>query len=349
MKKLTWGLSLLLVLATMAAIVTPVWSQEVTASIVGTVSDPSGAPVRGASVVAADTDRGTVWTAQTNDSGVYTLLRLPIGTYQVRVSAAGFQTAVQPPFTLVLNQTARVDVHLTIGRVNETVEVNSAAPILQTQSTEVSSLIDSTSIDSMALVTRNYMSLTLLAPGATTPSPGEYNAPGLMTTAGRPYINGNREQANGLLLDGVDISENSNNEVGYTPSPDAIQEFNMITQNASAEFGSYEGGVINTAIKSGTNSLHGSAFEFYRDGNLNANLWQNGLTNPTLPRPGLVYNQFGAAIGGPIIKSKAVFLCRLRGAAIRHATFGRKCICHAECVLEWKLRSALHRERRNVQ
>jgi hypothetical protein len=303
----------ILLLGGLLGALAPAWGQEVAATIVGTVTDPSGAPIKGASIVARDTERGAVWKAETNETGDFNILRLPVGTYTVEATAAGFDKSVYPPFTLVLNQTARFNFQMKVGKVSETVEVTGAAPILQTETTEVSTLIDSTSVTSMALVTRNYMSLTLLAPGATTPSPGEYNAPGLMTTAGRPYINGNREQANALLLDGIDISENSNNEVGYTPSPDAIQEFNMITQNASAEFGSYEGGVISTAIKSGTNSFHGSAFEFYRDGNFNANPWANGLTNPVVTKPGLNYNQFGAAVGGPIIKNKLFFFADYEG------------------------------------
>ena len=311
MRKSMWvGIALLV---GMLGALQSAWGQEVTASIVGKVTDSSGAPLKGAVVKATDVDRGTVWNAETNETGDYNLLRLPVGQYGVKVTAPGFETTAYPPFTLVLNQTARVDVQLKVGKVSETVEVTGAAPILQTESTEVSTVIDSNTISSMALVSRNYLQLTLLAPGATTPSISEFTNPGLITASGRPYINGNREQANALLLDGIDASENANNEVGYTPSPDAIQEFNMITQNASAEFGSYEGGVISTTIKSGTNQFHGSVFEFYRDGNLNANTWANGLVTPATPSPGLVYNQFGVAMGGPIIKNKLFFFADYEG------------------------------------
>jgi Carboxypeptidase regulatory-like domain/TonB dependent receptor len=313
MKKVVARFLVLLLMVTLAGVLTSAWAQETTASIVGTVTDASSAPIKGATVTATDTDRGTVWTAQTNDSGAYNLLRLPVGNYTVKISANGFQSAQQSAITLVLNQTARVDVQMKVGKVTETVEVTSAAPILQTQSTEVSTVIDATTNASLPLGTRDYLSLTLLAPGATTPNPSEFTQPGLITSSGRPYINGNREQANAMLLDGIDASENSNNEVGYTPSPDAIQEFNLITQNASAEFGSYEGGVISTTIKSGTNRFHGSAFEFYRDGNFNANSWANGLSTPVVAAPGLVWNQFGFAVGGPIIKNKLFFFADYEG------------------------------------
>jgi hypothetical protein len=332
MKKIAFGSLVVLAMMGLAGVLTSAWGQEVTAAIVGTVTDPSGSPIKGATVTATDTDRGTVWTAQTNDTGAYNLLRLPVGSYTVKVSAAGFQSALQSAFTLVLNQTARIDVSLKVGKVSETVEVTSATPILQTQSTEVSTVIDATTNASLPLGTRDYLSLTLLAPGATTPDPEEFTQPGLITSAGRPYINGNREQANAVLLDGIDSSENSNNEVGYTPSPDAIQEFNLITQNASAEFGSYEGGIISTTIKSGTNRFHGSVFEFYRDGNFNANSWAAGQTvgtcgggtgipcnaseNPNTGegnKAGLVWNQYGFAVGGPIIKNKLFFFADYEG------------------------------------
>jgi hypothetical protein len=210
------------------------WSQEVTANITGTVSDPSGAPIVGATVTATDMQRGTNYSARTNDVGIYNVSRIPIGQYTVKVQQSGFGTAVRPPITLDLNQTARMDFQLKLGQVTEVVEVSGSVPLLQTQSTEVGTVIDANTQVSLTLGTRNYLSLTLLAPGATTPNAGSFNQPGLIASAGRPYINGNREQANAMLLDGIDASENSNNEVGYTPSPDAIEQFNVITQNASA-------------------------------------------------------------------------------------------------------------------
>src|ERR1700693_4483641 len=114
------------------------WGQEVTANIVGTVTDPSGAPIKGAAVAATDVDRGTVWNAETNGARAYNLLRLPIGTYTVKVTDQGFQTVSHAPFTLVLNQTARIDVQLKVGAVSTAVEVISSTPLLQTQTTEVS-------------------------------------------------------------------------------------------------------------------------------------------------------------------------------------------------------------------
>jgi len=270
MKRVTWALLFVFALVMAMGNLTPVWAQEVTAAIVGTITDPSGAPIRGASVAATDTDRGTVWTAQTNDSGSYNLLRLPVGTYTVKVTAQGFQTAQKAAFTLVLNQTAKVDVQMKVGQVSETVEVTSEAPVLQTEDAKVGSVMDSNSITSLSLTSRNYIQLTLLQPGVVTTDPSTFNfgsqtAEGANNGGGRPYINGNREEDNNFLLDGVDNNQASDNLTGYTPSPDAIGEFNLITQNASAEFGNYAGGIINATIKSGTNKFHGDVFEFLRN------------------------------------------------------------------------------------
>jgi Carboxypeptidase regulatory-like domain/TonB dependent receptor len=308
----------------------PAFAQDVTATITGTITDSSGAPLAGATVTAKDLDRGTVWPATTNTDGIYNILRIPVGSYSFKVEAKGFQTALYPPFTLVLNQTARVDVQMKVGAVTETIEVTGETPLLQTQSNEVSTLIDAHTVTSLALASRNYLQLTLLAPGATTVNPDSLRQPQTMLGAGRPYINGNREQANEYLLDGQLNSEDKNNEVGYTPPVDAIQEFNLITQNASSEFGNYEGGVISASIKSGTNSLHGGLYEFFRNDYLNANnasaYWTKGLpafegaqghyADGTTVKPTIRYNQFGGTIGGPILKDKLFFFADYQGQRI---------------------------------
>jgi len=331
MKKLTWSIVLLLTAVGLIGSLTLAAAQEVTAGITGTVLDPSGAAVKAATATATDTERGTVWTAQTNDAGVFNLTRLPVGTYTVRVSAAGFKTQTQPAFTLVLNQTASLNFQMTIGQASETVEVSAVAPLLQTQSTEVSTLIDANTTVSVPLASRNYLQLTLLAPGVTNVDPDGMRQPQSMTNSGRPYINGNREQANEYLLDGILNSEDKNNEVGYTPGVDAIQEFNLITQNASAEFGNYQGGVISASIKSGTNRFHGDLFEFFRNDALDANKasagWTQGVDNGGVGfnaqgvqnKPEFRYNQFGGTIGGPIIKDKLFFFADYQGQRLVNA------------------------------
>ncbi len=306
----------LLLLVGVLAVVQPAWSQEVTAAIVGTVTDPSGAPLKDANVVATDTERGTTLTTKTNDSGAYNITRVPVGNYSVKISAPGFQTAVHTGITLVLNQTARIDMQMKMGQVSETVEVSGSAPVLQTERAEVSTIIDSKTNEALPLATRNYVQLTLLAPGAVTPSPASFNNGDNTASGGRPYINGNREQANNFILDGMDNNQVSDNLLGYTPAPDAIQEFNLITNNASAEFGNFQGGIISATIKSGTNGLHGDLWEYFRNDKLNSNRWENRFKGQ--PRPLLRWNMFGGTIGGPIVKNKLFFFFDYQGQRFDH-------------------------------
>src|SRR6476469_6176210 len=305
-----------LLLIGVLGVLQPAWSQEVTASIVGTVTDPSGAPLKDADVTATDTERGTVLSTKTNDAGAYNITRVPVGSYTVKISAPGFQTAVHSGIVLVLNQTARIDMQMKLGQVSETVEVTGSAPILQTERTEVSTIIDSNTNEALPLATRNYVQLTLLAPGAVTPNPGSFNNGDNTASGGRPYINGNREQANNFILDGMDNNQVSDNLVGFTPAPDAIQEFNLITQNASAEFGNYQGGIVSTTIKSGTNSFHGDLWEFFRNDKLNANSWENNFSGRK--RVPLRWNMFGGTVGGPIVKNKLFFFFDYQGQRFDH-------------------------------
>jgi Carboxypeptidase regulatory-like domain len=286
----------------------PGWAQEVTASITGTVTDPSGAAVAGATVTATSVERGITYTSESNSSGLYRISQLPVGSYTVKVEKAGFAVASHPAFVLTVNQVAQIDVAMKVGQTTETVEVTGAAPTLETQTTEVGTIINSATNDNMPLASRNYVQLTLLAPGSVSTDPSSFVSGN--NTAGygsRPLINGNREQANNFLLDGMDNNQVSDNLLGYTPSPDAIEEFNLITNNAPAEFGNFEGGIVNATIKSGTNQYHGDVWEFFRNDVLNANDWANKVAIPTLPRTKIRWNMYGATFGGPLVKNRLFF------------------------------------------
>ena len=177
------------------------WSQEVTASIAGTVTDPSGAALPGATVTATSQERGQAYTALTNDSGLYRISQLPVGAYAVKVEKSGFAVASYPPFVLTLNQVARVDVAMKVGQASETVEVTGSAPVLETETTQVATVFNAATNDNLPLASRNYVQLTLLAPGSVSTDPSSFNN-GNNTGGygGRPLINGNREQANNFLL-----------------------------------------------------------------------------------------------------------------------------------------------------
>src|SRR5207244_3309517 len=186
---------------------------------------------------------------------------------------------------------------------------------------QVDTIINSATNDNLPLASRNYVQLTLLAPGAVSTDPSSFNNGNNTGGYGsRPLINGNREQANSFLLDGMDNNQVSDNLLGYTPSPDAIEEFNLITSNASAEFGSFMGGIVNATIKSGTNNFHGDVWEFFRNDKLNANSWSHNFNsknigtdaNPQyvwdpLAKDKLRWNMFGGTLGGPVLKNKLFF------------------------------------------
>jgi hypothetical protein len=306
-----WSFSSLLALSCILGLPTPVRGQEVTAAINGVVTDPSGSAIAGAKITAKDLDRGTAWPTTSNGDGFYNLPRLPVGRYEIRAENPGFNAAVQSNVLLQLNQNAKIDFQLEVGNVNQTVEVTSAAPVLQTQSTQLGTVIDARTNTQLPLATRNYVQLTLLAPGSVHPNPQNFENGQTTGNGARPYINGNREQSNNFILDGMDNNQVSDNLVGYAPSPDAIQEFNLIEQNASAEFGNFMGGIVSTSIKAGGNQFHGNVFEFFRNDKLNANRWDYNFLGTK--RPLLRWNEYGGTFGGPIVHDKLFFFVDYEG------------------------------------
>src|SRR5262249_25164608 len=294
------------------------YAQEVSAGITGRVTDPSGSAIVNATVTAKDVDRGTEWPTTTNMDGIYSFPRVPVGTYSLKVEAKGFKTSVQSNLTLELNQRARLDVSMQVGGITEVVNVTAEGALLQTETTQVGSVISAETIVNTPLISRNPIALTLLVPGVTTPNPSGFNNGVRTSGGGRPYVNGNREEGNNFLLDGVDNNQTSDNLSSYQPNLDAIAEFKMITNNASAEFGNFQGGIINVVIKSGTNRYHGNVFEYFGNAKLNANNWGRNWTVGQNFRSPIRWNQFGGTFGGPIKKDKLFFFADYQ--ALRRAT-----------------------------
>src|SRR5216684_7761299 len=205
MKKwLVWGLGLVCIaLAVLLCSANVTMGQEVTATITGTATDPSGAAIAGAKVTAKSVERGITYTAETNESGLYRISQLPVGSYELKVEKTGFASVAYPAFVVTLNQVARIDVALKVGQVTQTVEVTGAAPVLKTETTQVDTIINSATNEALPLATRNYVELTLLAPGAVHPDPSNFNNGDNVANGARPFINGNREQANNFILDGM--------------------------------------------------------------------------------------------------------------------------------------------------
>ena len=303
-------MKLLRIFAALALVCAPVLAQEVSASLTGVVTDPSGAVVANASVTLRDIDRGTLWPTETNEAGIYFFPRVPAGNYELKIEARGFKTATRTNIGLEVNQRGRVNLTLEVGAVTESIDVTGEAPLLQTDTTIVGSTITSNNLSNAPIRSRNYIVLTLLAPGVTTTNPAGFLNDQRTTGGGRPYVNGNRKEANNFLLDGIDNNQVSDNLTSYMPNLDAISEVKMITNNASAEFGNFQGGVVNVTMKAGTNALHGSWFHFFRNEKLNANAWSRnwtlGADGKSLPRGFIRYNSFGGTLGGPVEIPKVI-------------------------------------------
>jgi len=293
----------------------PVWGQKDAGTIVGLVKDNSGAVVADAKVMVTDVDRGTVFNTSTNSTGEYAATPLRIGRYTVTVEKAGFKKAVAGPVPLNVQDRLAVDVTLQLGTINETMVVTGTAPLLETESSDLGQLVDSRRATTLPLNGRNYAQLALLGAGV---APSE---PGSRTETSYGFSsNGARSLQNNFLLDGVDNNANLGdvlNGSAYViqPSVDAIAEFKVQTNSYSAEFGRGNGAILNAVIKSGTNDIHGSAYEFLRNEKLDA---RNAFD--AFGRQPYNQNQFGFTLGGPIIKRKLFFFGDYEGLRIRRAS-----------------------------
>ncbi|HEX3435223.1 MAG TPA: TonB-dependent receptor, partial [Pseudacidobacterium sp.] len=294
------------------------FAQTVTGNITGTVTDSSGAVVVGATVTAHNVATGVDTPVTTNDAGLYIIRFLPIGQYQVTVEANGFGKQILPTFSLEIDQTAKFNVQLQAGAAEQTVEVSAAtAPILNTNDASLGVSFTANEISNVPLNGLNFSSLTLFVPGSVSTNAASGTAGNNAIERNTFYsgvsnINGNRAQANNYTLDGIDMNENQNNLIAYNPAPNAIQEIKVISANAPAEYGNVNGGDVLSVLKSGTNQLHGSAYGYLQNENMNANSWQNNHSN--IPINPFTQTQFGGTLGGPIIRNKLFFFIDYIGA-----------------------------------
>ena len=289
--------------------------QTVTSSITGQVTDPSGAVISGAKVIAENTATSVKTSTETNASGVYTIRFLPIGTYTVTIEGKGFTTQKISPFTLEIDQTAKIDASLTIGS-STTVSVQADFhPILDTNDATLGNTLSTNEIANIPLNGRNFSSLTLFQPGAVDTDPTGMTGNNAIErdtfNSGVAAINGNREQENNYTIEGAENNEPQNNLIAYNPAPDAIAEVRVISANANATYGNANGGAIVTILKSGTNHYHGSVYDLLENQNLDANAWANGLTNSPITR--YTQNIFGATFGGPIVRNRLFFFADYEG------------------------------------
>lgn len=300
------------VLAVLLAIPLSAVAQVTTATIVGTVSDPSTATVPGAEVTARNVDTGLTRTVTSVEGGTYRLEFLPVGNYVVEVTASGFKKSYLGGIVLQVNDTVRVDVTLTVGQVSETVTITETAPTeVNTSTPEIGRTIQSAEITSLPLVERNVYTLLDLTPGVQSNNNGVAAASTgtssliLGFPEQRTLINGGTDGGTGSVnyyLDGGINMTGLRNTGNILPNPDAIQEFRVQTNSYNAEYGRFASGVINVLTKSGTNQFHGSLFEFLRNTVFNANDWGSQLARSPFHR-----NQFGGTVGGPIKRDKSFF------------------------------------------
>jgi hypothetical protein len=300
-----WGRALL------AAAVISMAGPAVAQVITGTVEDKSGAILKAASVVAINQKTQIEYPTKTNDSGIYVISGLPVGSYTIKAEAAGMKALQTNAIVLEVGQTAKVALKLEVGTKSEEIEVVGINPVLQTENATVGEVVTGSTVVALPLNGRNFAQLSLLVPGVQTHSPDTFNSTKQNSDSGRPYVNGQREQSNNFMLDGIDQNEAVDNLVAYYPSPDAIAEMRIETNNYSAEYGNVAGGVISAVTKSGTNEFHGNLFEFGRNDKLDANSWGNKRSGAQ--KAELRQHIFGGTLGGPLVKNKVFFFLDYQG------------------------------------
>src|SRR5206468_48805 len=252
---------------------------------------------------------------KTDDVGSYTMTYMPLGKYRVRAEAPGFKAAESGPFELVVDQKLRSDFMLEVGSASEVVEVKGVgSTMLQTEQADINQIVQEREIRQLPLNGRDFFSLLIISNGIQDTS----NDQGGATTNVTFSVNGMRPEANSVMLDGVQMSSVRESDVDLRPNVDAISEFKVLTSVFSAEYGHTAGGVISIQTKSGTNAIHGSAFEFHRNDALNA---ANYFRNPVDPQKApLRQNQFGFTLGGPLRKDRTFFFLDYQGETVRKVT-----------------------------
>jgi hypothetical protein len=304
--------TLLIAVGMMIVLAVPLRAQVDVGSITGIVRDASGSVIPNARIEITNTATNVTSTLVTNAYGTYQALGLIPGVYKVKATAPGFSTAVTDSVQINVQTIAKVDITLKVGDVKLEVRVNAASEMLETQQADAGGVIDTSQINELPLNGRNYDQLALLEPGVYHNPDNEVANP----AEGRFSANGNLELQNYFSLDGIDNNTGSENlqeqsTQAVIPPPDAIQESRIQTRTYSTEFGTAAGAVVNVSTKSGTNALHGDAWDYVRNSALDANTYFNDYTGT--PKGNFSQNQFGATIGGPILRSRTFFFAAYQG------------------------------------
>ena len=302
---------LLVVVALLIGLSDPLHAQDTTATIAGGVRDQSGGMLPGVTVTARNLGTGAARTEVTSAEGLYRLRNLPLGAYEVRAELAGFQTSVRRGIELTVGREAIVDLVMGVGDLAEEIVVTGEAPLVDTSSGTLGGLVTREKIEQLPLNGRDLTQLMTLESGVTMIRRGSQDA-----TAGfgaKMSISGARPDMVGWLLDGTDIQNTFKTgpagAAGVQLGVEAVQEFRVLSNSYTAEYGTVGGGVVNTVTKSGTNSLRGSLFEFHRNSALDSKNFFDVTNDP----PDFVRNQFGASLGGPLVKNRTFFFATYEG------------------------------------
>src|SRR5262245_51810106 len=296
---------------------------QTSAGVNGVVLDSSHASMPDTHVTITNLDTGAKHETSTNESGAYQFALLQPGRYSISARRQGFKQVSQDGVQLEVNQVAKIDFVLEPGAVSETIQVEAAAPLLESNTSSVGQVIEQKAVSDLPLNGRNFAQLAVLGPGVVGVG---YAASGTIGSGTRPddmrpgtelFSNGNREQSNNFMLDGVDNNFRRNGLITLRPSVEAVREFKIQTNLFQAEQRRNPGATINVITKSGSNSFHGSVYEFFRNSQLDA---KNFFAKPG-PKAQYQQNQFGASLGGPIVREKLFFFADYEGYRKRQGTF----------------------------
>src|SRR6266571_4847609 len=300
-------------------------AQVTTGTISGVVQDSSGAVIPGVSVTARNLDTGIDRTVTTDEGGRYTAPNLTLGNYEVQGQLSGFQTEIRSGITLTVGREAVVNLALKVGLISDKVTITAEAPLVESTTSAMSSLVDERTIRDLPLNGRSWDNLALLQPGVVSVGAGQGSAAFDFGTGTRFNVNGSRAYANSFLLDGTDINDHANGTPGGSAGTnlgvDGVQEFKINTLVSPAEFGRSSGGVVSAVTRSGTNDFHGAGFEFLRNNAMDSLGYfddvNHGGTGTIAPYR---RNQFGGALGGPIKKDKTFFFGTYEGLRLGNGT-----------------------------
>jgi Carboxypeptidase regulatory-like domain/TonB dependent receptor len=288
----------------------PALGQSYKASIRGTITDNSRLRLANVATELIEIDTNEKRTAITGEQGDFTISLLPPGTYRLEVQHKGYKKYVQQ-LTVAVNQEIRLDISLEIGSIAEVLIVTAPDPQLRRDSSAIGAVVENSQVTRLPLDGRNFLELSLLVPGA---APAAQGSASSVRGDFAFNVNGAREDSNSFLLDGVYNIDPKLNSVGVNPPVDAIREFELLTSSYDASFGRNAGGQVNIVLKSGSNSLHGAAYEFFRNGVLDA---RNFFAPAGEKAPKYQRNQFGLALGGPVIKNRTFFFVDYEGTRVR--------------------------------